>query len=170
SFTKGKQKSINETTSKQKDTEELDVEETKVVKTETKASVKNNVDNDLENQPVKTSQTFAKPKPISADKQQYVDMRAYQAATEKPVYKLQLFARSKKLATNAAEFRGIRNTDFFIENGMYKYTIGSDTKYEVVSKLRKEMLSLFPDAFVIAFLGKTKIPINDAIKLTNKNK
>ncbi len=97
-------------------------------------------------------------------------MRAYEAATEKPVYKLQLFSRSKKLNTNAAEFRGIRNAEFYIENGMYKYTIGSDTKYEVITKLRKEMLSLFPDAFVIAFLGKTKIPINDAIKLTNKNK
>jgi N-acetylmuramoyl-L-alanine amidase len=53
---------------------------------------------------------------------------------------------------------------------MYKYTVGNDTKYDIISKLRKEMLSLFPDAFVVAFLGKTKIPINEAIKLTNKNK
>lgn len=108
--------------------------------------------------------------PISADKQKYVDMNAYAAATEHPVYKLQLFASTKKLNSNAADFRGIRNTDFFIENGMYKYTIGSDTKYEVITKLRKEMLPLFPDAFVIAFLGKSKIHINEALKLTNKKK
>lgn len=108
--------------------------------------------------------------PISADKQKYVDMNAYEAATERPVYKLQLFASTKKLNSNAADFRGIRNADFFIENGMYKYTIGSDNKYEVISKLRKEMLAIFPDAFVIAFLGKNKIAVNEAIKLTNKNK
>ncbi|MFZ4581918.1 MAG: N-acetylmuramoyl-L-alanine amidase family protein [Paludibacter sp.] len=108
--------------------------------------------------------------PISADKEKYVDMNAYAAATERPVYKLQLFASTKKLNSNAADFRGIRNADFFVENGMYKYTIGTDTKYEVISKLRKEMLALFPDAFVIAFLGKNKIAVNEAIKLTKKNK
>jgi N-acetylmuramoyl-L-alanine amidase len=108
--------------------------------------------------------------PISADKEKYVDMNAYAAATERPIYKLQLFASSKKLNSNAADFRGIRNADFFVENGMYKYTIGADAKYEVVSKLRKEMLALFPDAFVIAFLGKNKIAVSEAIKLSNKNK
>ncbi len=169
-FSKGKQKEVNEITTKASevvDSEESELKETKI---ETKAQVKYSEEENSENQQVKSSQTIVKPKPISADKKQYVDMRAYEAATEKPVYKLQLFSRSKKLNTNATEFRGIRNAEFYIENGMYKYTIGSDTKYEVVTKLRKEMLSLFPDAFVIAFLGKTKIPINDAIKLTNKNK
>lgn len=121
--------------------------------------------------PIRTTQPITqRTTPISADKEKYVDLNAYAAATERPVYKLQLFASTKKLNSNAADFRGIRNADFFIENGMFKYTIGADTKYEVISKLRKEMLALFPDAFVIAFLGKKKIPVNEAIKLTNKNK
>lgn len=124
----------------------------------------------VENQSTNNSRPLPKPKPISADKQQYVDMRAYKAATEMPVYKVQLFSRTKKLNTNAAEFRGIRNADFYFENGMYKYTVGADRKYEVISKLRSEMLPLFPGAFVVAFLGKTKISINDALKLTKKNK
>jgi N-acetylmuramoyl-L-alanine amidase len=169
-FSKGKQKSVNETTTKINEIAESDVDELKETKAETKTPAKINEEENGEIQQVKSSQTIAKPKPISAEKKQYVDMRAYEAATEKPVYKLQLFSRSKKLNTNAAEFRGIRNADFYVENGMYKYTIGSDSKYEMITKLRKEMLPLFPDAFVIAFLGKTKIPINDAIKLTNKNK
>lgn len=129
-----------------------------------------------ENQPTEptvartTQSVIPRSTPISADKQKYVDLNAYAAVTERPVYKLQLFASTKKLNSNAADFRGIRNADFFVENGMYKYTIGSDTKYEVISKLRKEMLALFPEAFVVAFLGKKKIPVNEAIKLTNKNK
>lgn len=159
-----------ETPSKQKAADEIDESISKSPKTETK-TISKVAETVVEDSPAtKVASAVSKPKSISADKEKYVDMNAYESATEKPVYKLQLFASSKKLKSNAAEFRGIRNTDFFIENGMYKYTIGSDTKYEVVSKLRKEMLALFPDAFVIAFLGKNKIKINDAIKLTNKNK
>jgi len=107
---------------------------------------------------------------LSPEKEKYVDMNAYAAIAEQPIYKLQLFASPRKLNSNAADFRGIRNADFFVENGMYKYTIGADSKYEVVSKLRKEMLQIFPEAFVVAFLGKKKIGINEALKLTNKKK
>lgn len=107
---------------------------------------------------------------LSPEKEKYVDMSAYAAIAEQPIYKLQLFASPRKLNSNAADFRGIRNADFFIENGMYKYTIGADIKYEVVSKLRKEMIQIFPESFVVAFLGKKKIGINEALKLTNKKK
>jgi len=114
--------------------------------------------------------TTTKSQTISPEKEKYVDMNAYAAIAEQPIYKLQLFASPRKLNSNAADFRGIRNADFFVENGMYKYTIGADSKYEVVSKLRKEMLQIFPEAFVVAFLGKKKIGINEALKLTNKKK
>jgi len=170
SISKSKQKVISEAPAKQKVTIEPKSDETKRTLIEPKTTVKNSEEENVENYQQKTVPATSKSKPISTDKQQYVDMRAYQAATEMPVYKLQLFSRSKKLTSNAAEFRGIRNADYYFENGMYKYTIGSDTKYEVITKLRKEMLPLFPDAFVIAFLGKKKIPINEAIKLTKKNK
>jgi len=169
SLSKSKHKSMNESGTKSVATEP-EIAESNETKTEPKAYSKNTDDEIVENQEHKSSHSIPKSKPIPADKQQYVDMRAYKAATEMPVYKVQLFSRSKKLNTNAAEFRGIRNADFYMENGMYKYTVGNDTKYDIISKLRKEMLSLFPDAFVVAFLGKTKIPINEAIKLTKKNK
>ena len=170
SFSKEKPKMLKETPAKQKGGEEFDETTSKTPKTENKTISKATETVVDDNPPVKVVSTVSKPKPISPDKEKYVDLNAYESATEKPVYKLQLFASSQKLKSNAADFRGIRNADFFIENGMYKYTIGSDTKYEVLAKLRKEMLPLFPDAFVVAFLGKNKIKINDAIKLTNKNK
>lgn len=170
SFSRSKQKNVRETGSKSDETVELNDTKSIEQKAEPKAPIRITEKEKEENHLQKSTQTIPKAKPLSAEKKQFVDMRAYVAVTEKPVYKLQIFSRSKKLNTNAAEFRGIRNTDFFIENGMFKYTIGSDTKYETVTKLRKEMLPLFPDAFVIAFLGKTKIPINEALKLTNKNK
>ncbi len=170
SFSKVKPKVGNETIAQSKLNKETEDAETEEVKTESKSTVKVDDNVTVDIQIVKPNPVIPKQKPISAEKKQYVDLRAYDAATVQPVYKVQLFSISRKLKTNAAEFRGIRNADFYIENGMYKYTIGSDTKYDVISKLRKEMLSVFPDAFTIAFLGKTKIPINEAIKLSNKNK
>lgn len=117
-----------------------------------------------------TTKNGSAAKVLSPEKEKYVDMTAYAAVAEQPIYKLQLFASPRKLNSNAADFRGIRNADFFIENGIYKYTIGADVKYEVVAKLRKEMIEIFPESFVIAFLGKKKIGINEALKLTNKKK
>ncbi len=170
SFSKEKPKVEKEPTVEIQLTKETDENDAEEVKSENKSITKTNTKENVDIEPVKTTTAIPKQKPISAEKKQFVDLRAYEAATEQPIYKVQLFSISRKLKTNAAEFRGIRNADFYIENGMYKYTIGSDTKYEVIAKLRKELLSVFPDAFTIAFLGKTKIPINDAIKLSNKNK
>ncbi|OIP83381.1 MAG: hypothetical protein AUK44_05285 [Porphyromonadaceae bacterium CG2_30_38_12] len=120
--------------------------------------------------PIRSYKPLSKPQKLSSKQEKYIDLNALAAATEIPIYKLQLFSRSKKLNSNAAEFRGIRNTDFYVEGGMYKYTLGADRKYETITKLRKEMLAIFPDAFVVAFLGKKKIPISEALKLTSKNK
>lgn len=72
-------------------------------------------------------------------------MTAYAAVAEQPIYKLQLFASPRKLNSNAADFRGIRNADFFIENGIYKYTIGADVKYESEAAACKEMIEIFPN-------------------------
>lgn len=105
---------------------------------------------------------------LPQEKEKYVDLNAYKVATQLPVYKVQLFATAKKLNTNAAEFRGIRNCECIFENGLYKYTVGSDTNYDVILKLRKEMSALFPEAFVVAYIGKNKIAVKDALKLTNK--
>jgi len=82
-----------------------------------------------------------------------------------PVFKVQLFASKKPLKANASDFKGIRNTECFVENGFNKYTIGSDSDYSKIEKLRKEMLSKFPEAFIIAFIGDKKIAPKEALKL-----
>lgn len=107
---------------------------------------------------------------VTAETDRSKENIAYPVAAELPVYKVQLFATAKKLNSNAADFKGIRNAECLHENGLYKYMVGSDTKYEVIVKLRKEMLALFPDAFIVAFAGKNKLSVNEALKITNKNK
>lgn len=138
------------------------IEQIKTSSTSTGQQIKNKID------PTETKS--AKPKQLSPEKEKFVDMAAYAQATERPIFKLQLFSSPKKLNSNAADFRGIRNADFYVENGLYKYTLGADSQYEVIAKLRREMLQLFPDAFIVAFLGKNKITVAQAQKLTLKKK
>ena len=74
-----------------------------------------------------------------------------------PVYKIQLFASNKKLNSNSADFKNLKNINFFIENGFYKYTYGEEIDYNSIVKLRKEILTKFPEAFIIAFIGDKKL-------------
>jgi len=55
--------------------------------------------------------------------------------------------------------------DYFEESGLYKYTVGMETDFSKIQKIRKEIIHKFPNAFVIAFIGDKKISVNEAIKL-----
>jgi len=82
-----------------------------------------------------------------------------------PVFKVQLFVSKKKLKSKSAEFKGITNADSFEENGFNKYTIGDETDYSKIVKIRKEIVPKFPKAFIIAFIGDKKISVNEALKM-----
>lgn len=82
-----------------------------------------------------------------------------------PVFKVQLFATLKNIKPQPNEFKGVGNTDFFVENGLNKYTIGNETDFSKIDKIRKEVLSKFPKAFIIAFIGDKKISTKEALKL-----
>ena len=82
-----------------------------------------------------------------------------------PTFKVQFLAAKKKLKQNAADFRGVKDMDYFEESGLYKYTVGMETDFSKIQKIRKEIIHKFPNAFVIAFIGDKKISVNEAIKL-----
>lgn len=88
-----------------------------------------------------------------------------QVKTNMPIFKVQLFASEKALKLNSSAFKGLPNVDVFVENGLNKYTIGAETEYNAIIKLRKSVLSKFPQAFIIAFLGDQKIPASKAKNL-----
>ena len=82
-----------------------------------------------------------------------------------PVYKVQLFASNTKLKANAGDFKGLKDADFFVEGGLYKYTLGAETDYSKIVIVRKQVVSKFPGAFIIAFVGDKKMTVNEALKL-----
>jgi len=81
-----------------------------------------------------------------------------------PVFKIQIKASPVVLKSNHAEFKGLKNVEYFKEGGMYKYTYGAETEYPKITKLKNDISAKFPDAFVIAFVGEKKITVAEALK------
>lgn len=88
-----------------------------------------------------------------------------QVAINTPVFKVQLLASPKTLKPNSPDFKGLHNVDCFVESGLNKYTVGSETDYSKIEKLKGEILSKFPAAFIIAFQGDKKLSAKEALKL-----
>ena len=85
-----------------------------------------------------------------------------------PIFKVQIFASSVKLKANDARFKKHHDAVPYLENGMYKYTIGASEDYHAINRLRKELAADFPEAFVIAFKDGSKMNIIEAIKAFKK--
>lgn len=87
-----------------------------------------------------------------------------------PVFKVQLFISPRRLAKNARQFKGRTDIDSYEEGGMIKYTVGASTNYNVIYRLRKEVLEQFPQAFIIAFRDGQKMNASEAYKEYVRNK
>ena len=86
-------------------------------------------------------------------------------STQTPVFKVQLFVSPKRLKPTSTLFKGVNDVDSYAEGGMTKYTVGNDSDYSKIVKVRKEIISKFPNAFIIAFVGDKKITAREALKL-----
>ena len=85
--------------------------------------------------------------------------------TQTPVFKVQLFVSTKNTKPKTVEFKGVKDTEYFEENGLNKYTVGMDSDYSKIVKIRKEIIRKFPNAFIIAFVGDKRVPVREALKL-----
>lgn len=74
------------------------------------------------------------------------------------VYKLQLFAVSKKLPEKTPLFKGLK-TEYFEEGTFFKYTYGSASDYATIVKLKKQIAAKFPNAMIIGFKNGKKVPV-----------
>jgi len=86
------------------------------------------------------------------------------------VFKIQFYTSPTKLRNNSSKFKGITDVAYYKESQAYKYTTGESADYNaVVNKFRK-LTKIFPDAFIVAFQGDEKVPVQDAIKQWKKSK
>lgn len=80
-----------------------------------------------------------------------------------PVFKVQVFAINRQLHHDSEQFKGHKEVDSFVEDGLYKYTIGASTNYNDIIKLKKKLAEDFPNCFIIAFDGDKRMNTSLAI-------
>lgn len=92
------------------------------------------------------------------------------SATSAPVFKVQILTSDRQLKAGSSQLKGVKDTDFYKEGKIYKYTAGASTNYQEIYQLRKSLLTKFPQAFIIAFRGTEKMDVNEAIREYKANK
>ena len=92
------------------------------------------------------------------------NMKPTAPAVSAPVFKVQILTSSDKLSPRDARFKGQKNTSYYKDGKVYKYTVGESTDYNAILRLRREVAASFPQAFVIAFRDGVRMDINEAIK------
>ena len=79
-------------------------------------------------------------------------------------FKIQILTSSRPLSKNYTRLKGLKDVDYYKENGLYKYTYGASSDYNKVLRTRRNTVTpLFKDAFIIAFRNGEKMNINEAI-------
>ena len=58
----------------------------------------------------------------------------------------------------------VKDVRKFQEGKFWKYTCGNATTQEEAKEILQKAKPYFPDAFVIAFDGETKIPVSQAVE------
>ena len=81
-----------------------------------------------------------------------------------PVFKVQIFASSALVKAGDTRFKGLSNTGYYKDGGLYKYTVGDSTDYNAINRLRREISDKFPQAFVVAFKDGVRMDVNEAIR------
>jgi N-acetylmuramoyl-L-alanine amidase len=70
------------------------------------------------------------------------------------LYKVQLFASSKKREMNSTDFKGLKNISFTLENNIYKYFYGNTNDLIEAKKMYQEAKNHnFKDAFIVTFVS-----------------
>jgi N-acetylmuramoyl-L-alanine amidase len=86
------------------------------------------------------------------------------------IFKVQILSSSVRLATNTPLLKDIGDVWEYKENGLYKYTVGSQIDLKSASELQSEVRNKgFSGAFVVAFKNGKRITVRDARKLLASN-
>lgn len=90
----------------------------------------------------------------------------------KPIFKVQIMASSRQLPQGSLQLKGVEGAEFYVENGLYKYTVGSSSDYNEIYQMRKTLQEKFPEAFIVAFKGGSRTDVVQAIRefKNNRNK
>ncbi len=85
------------------------------------------------------------------------------------VFRVQFMISKTMIATSAKQFKDIPSVNYYLHQGMYKYTAGNESSFDKALKVRAEMVRRgYKDAFVVAFLNGERIDLNKAREMSMK--
>ncbi|MCR4603351.1 MAG: N-acetylmuramoyl-L-alanine amidase [Prevotella sp.] len=94
-----------------------------------------------------------------------------QTTDDAPIFKVQILASPTRLSTNSRQLKGLTGVEYYKEGQLYKYTVGASANYNEISRLRREVLDKFPQAFIIAFKNGQRVDAAAALReFRNRNK
>jgi N-acetylmuramoyl-L-alanine amidase len=83
------------------------------------------------------------------------------------VYKVQIAASSKKLATKSYNFNGLNEVSRTKSNSIYRYFYGNTSSYDAAIEMRNQArIKGYKSAFIVAYQNEKKISIKTALKST----
>ena len=105
------------------------------------------------------NETFLEEKPLVTEKSKNQNQNIEQVVSiaenstnNQGLYRVQLFATSKKRNVNSSDFKGLKNISFTFENNLYKYYYGNTSNADEVKKMCQEAKDNgFSDAFIVTF-------------------
>lgn len=80
------------------------------------------------------------------------------------VYKLQIFSSSTLRDKNDPAIKGIEDVSYYMDNNLYKYTVGHTSDFKTAKQLKKKFNKQFKGCFIIAFRDGKRISIDEAKK------
>ena len=86
--------------------------------------------------------------------------------SNRPVFKVQLFALDRCLPETDKSFKGLKGVAYYKEGAMYKYTYGSTESIAEARKLQRTIAEKFPKTFVVAFINGKRVELQTAIKIS----
>ena len=78
-------------------------------------------------------------------------------------FRIQILASTRPLAPSAPDFKGRKGFEAIKLDGYYKYMTRPVKTYPEALALRKELSTLFKGAFIVAFKGGIRVPLNEAV-------
>jgi N-acetylmuramoyl-L-alanine amidase len=87
--------------------------------------------------------------------------------TNSIIYKVQILSSKKQLKSDDEAFKKIEGVEELNINDTYKYTVGNETDYNKIERIKEKVTKYFPDAFIIATKNGKRITIQEALKKEN---
>jgi N-acetylmuramoyl-L-alanine amidase len=86
----------------------------------------------------------------------------------KIIFTVQVTSSAKKIEMKPANFKNIKDISEIVVGNRHRYTSGVFSEYEKAVDYRKQLESIYPDAFVIAVRDNKILPLQDVLDKNRK--